>query len=84
MKDTTYKIICFLTAVLTYTCISGYVAADDDTFLVYKVNTHKSSLRLYWKNDNGTPLRNFDNLNRFVYGKGQKVGFCYERRYVSN
>lgn len=48
----------------------------DDKILSYTVDTKRHDLQLYWKNDNGETLKNFQNLNKYVERKNLTLLFA--------
>lgn len=45
-------------------------------FIYYKIPTPDTSLRLYWKDETGKPLRNFGNLKDLIAKNGKQLVFA--------
>ena len=49
---------------------------DDEKFIEYRIDLKKQNLKLYWKDDNNNPFKNFQNLKAWLDLKGQKLVFA--------
>lgn len=49
---------------------------DQDNILFYIADPSKDNVQLFWKDDKGNILKNFDNLQKFLIKKEQKLIFA--------
>ncbi len=65
------------TLILLSTGLIAFTFGDTEEQLVtYTVDLKKQDLQLYWKDDQGSPLRSIQNLKSFVEGKKQTLLFA--------
>lgn len=50
--------------------------AQNDKIISYIVDPKKQDLQLYWKDDKGQLIQNFENLKNYVAGKNRKLVFA--------
>lgn len=74
MKRYIYSALFFI-AVLSF-AFSAITEEDNDLILSYTVNPKKQDLQLYWKNDDGVLLKNFQNLKSFVESNNKTLIFA--------
>ncbi len=48
----------------------------EDRFLAYTIKSNNKNLHLFWKDDSGNILKNFNNLKKFVESKNEKLVFA--------
>ncbi|MBG8555632.1 phosphodiester glycosidase family protein [Hymenobacter guriensis] len=51
-------------------------ATDADQFISYTVNPRRQTLRLYWQDEHGQPLRSLGHLRDWLSGRGQRLVFA--------
>ena len=61
-------VICILLITGLLAFISNQKSADN-RFITHIIEPKKQDLKLYWKDDNGEIIKNFDNLKKFVENK---------------
>jgi uncharacterized protein YigE (DUF2233 family) len=49
---------------------------ENDKIISYVVDPQKQDLQLYWKDDKGQVIQNFENLKTYVAGKNKKLVFA--------
>ena len=49
---------------------------NDESYLNYKVDLKKQDIRLFWKDSSDQPLRNFDNLIKWLNRQGKQLVFA--------
>ena len=48
----------------------------EDTYLSYRLNPKKQDIRFFWKDDEGRPIRSFQNLQEYVKKNGKNLVFA--------
>jgi uncharacterized protein YigE (DUF2233 family) len=67
----------FIFFILLTLCLGATPRQDgDQRFLSFVTDPKTSSIRLYWKGDNGQPLRSLQNLKLYVESKGGNLRFA--------
>jgi uncharacterized protein YigE (DUF2233 family) len=73
------KPIRFISLVLTIFVILSFslrTYAQNDKIISYIADPKKQDLQLYWKDDKGQIIQNFENLKNYVAGKNKKLVFA--------
>jgi uncharacterized protein YigE (DUF2233 family) len=65
-----------LPLLVTHSLVVAQQLPDDTAFISYRVNLKKQELKLYWKDDQGTAFRNFQNLEHWLRAKKQQLVFA--------
>ncbi|MBL0356802.1 MAG: phosphodiester glycosidase family protein [Chitinophagaceae bacterium] len=56
--------------------VQVHAPTDDDDFVSYQADLLKSSIKFYWKDDKGQPLKSIQALKTLLEGKGEKLLFA--------
>ena len=67
------SLVLFLLVILSF---SVRTYAQNDKIISYIVDPKKQDLQLYWKDDKGQIIQNFENLKTYVAGKNKKLVFA--------
>jgi len=70
------KVISILVSILIILSFSVRNHAGNDNIISYIVDPQKQDLQLYWKDDKGQIIQNFDNLKNYLAGKNKKLVFA--------
>ena len=73
MKPVTFTSLLLTLFVLSF---SNSKPVENDKIISYIVNPQKQDLQLYWKDDKGQVIQNFENLIKYVAGKNKKLVFA--------
>ena len=71
MKRNKIKVL-LVTCILLFAGLFGFISNQkltDDRFITQIIEPKKQDLKLYWKDDNGEIIRNFENLKKLVESK---------------
>jgi len=70
------KVISILVSILIILSFSVRNHTGNDNIISYIVDPQKQDLQLYWKDDKGQIIQNFDNLKNYLAGKNKKLVFA--------
>jgi len=68
------KIILIVT--IGFILITGFLQKKDDRFLYHIVDLNKQEIRLFWKDNQGKIIYNFENLKKYLQNNSQKLVFA--------
>jgi uncharacterized protein YigE (DUF2233 family) len=75
-KRRVFAILVILQLILLAVFIAGQYRSKPDDFISYKVDVKKEALKMYWKDDNGMPFKNFQQLRQWLEDHGQQLVFA--------
>ncbi len=75
-KKKTLPAILLLAGVFLFAAFVTQAPVSEDLVISYRVNTKSQKLQLYWKNEKGENLQNFQNLKSFVESKQEQLVFA--------